>query len=86
MSARNQMHRACEGFAGPVNPGPSLHNADGCACAGEGEDAAEEASAALSRSLVPLFDAFWQGRLIPGAQIESLPFIEVIHMAILKLP
>lgn len=45
-------------------------------CAGQ-VDAPEDASAALSRSLVPLFDAFWQGRLIPGAQIESLPFIEV---------
>lgn len=29
------------------------------------------------RSKAPLFEAFWQGRLIPGARIESLPFIEV---------
>ena len=28
------------------------------------------------RSRAPLFEAFWQGRLIPGARIESLPFIE----------
>lgn len=55
---------------------------NGCVCAGELEDAAEEASAALTRSLVPLFDAFWQGRLIPGAQIESLPFIEVMFRSI----
>jgi len=31
----------------------------------------------LLRSRAPLFEAFWQGRLIPGARIESLPFIEV---------
>ena len=24
-----------------------------------------------------MFEAFWQGRLIPGARIDSLPFIEV---------
>ncbi len=45
--------------------------------AGQGDDAPEESGTALTRSLVPLFDAYWQGRLIPGAQIESLPFIEV---------
>ena len=26
-----------------------------------------------------MFEAFWQGRLIPGARIDSLPFIEVRH-------
>ena len=25
----------------------------------------------------PLMECFWQGRLIPGTRIESLPFIEV---------
>jgi hypothetical protein len=29
-----------------------------------------------ARSRAALFSAFWQGRLIPGARIESLPFIE----------
>ena len=53
--------------------------------AGQVDDAAEEGAAALTRSLVPLFDAFWQGRLIPGAQIESLPFIEVIAVQHLVL-
>ncbi len=24
-----------------------------------------------------MFEAFWQGRLIPGARIDSLPFVEV---------
>lgn len=27
----------------------------------------------------PIFEAFWQGRLIPGARIESLPFIEAVR-------
>ena len=25
----------------------------------------------------PIFETFWQGRLIPGARIDTLPFIEV---------
>lgn len=28
----------------------------------------------------PLFEAFWQGRLIPGARIESLPFVESLRL------
>jgi len=28
---------------------------------------------------LPIFEAFWQGRLIPGARIESLPFIEAVR-------
>ena len=28
-----------------------------------------------------MFEAFWQGRLIPGARVDSLPFIEVNVMA-----
>jgi hypothetical protein len=40
----------------------------------EGE--AEEAAPLWQRSRAPLFSAFWQGRLIPGARVESLPFIE----------
>ena len=27
-----------------------------------------------------MFEAFWQGRLIPGARIDSLPFIEVSYL------
>jgi structural maintenance of chromosomes flexible hinge domain-containing protein 1 len=27
----------------------------------------------------PLLEALWQGRLIPGARIESLPFIEAVR-------
>lgn len=43
----------------------------------------------LQRAKAPLFEAFWQGRLIPGARIESLPFIEAsnldLHMGTLSL-
>lgn len=28
---------------------------------------------------VPVFHAFWQGRLIPGARVDSLPFIEAVR-------
>ncbi len=27
----------------------------------------------------PIFKAFWQGRLIPGARIETLPFMEAVR-------
>jgi len=27
----------------------------------------------------PIFEAFWQGRLIPGARIETLPFMEAVR-------
>ena len=27
----------------------------------------------------PIFEAFWQGRLIPGARIDTLPFIEAVR-------
>jgi hypothetical protein len=30
-------------------------------------------------SPAPIFQAFWQGRLIPGARIESIPFIEGVR-------
>lgn len=35
------------------------------------------AGKALQQASSPMFEAFWQGRLIPGARIDSLPFIEV---------
>lgn len=28
---------------------------------------------------VPIFEAFWQGRLIPGARIDTLPFVEAVR-------
>lgn len=34
-------------------------------------------SSLLQRIKAPIFEAFWQGRLIPGSRIDSLPFIEV---------
>ncbi|PRW58303.1 Structural maintenance of chromosomes flexible hinge domain-containing 1 [Chlorella sorokiniana] len=27
----------------------------------------------------PIFEAFWQGRLIPGARIDTLPFVEAVR-------
>ena len=27
----------------------------------------------------PIFEAFWQGRLIPGARIDTLPFVESVR-------
>ena len=29
--------------------------------------------------LAPIFEAFWQGRLIPGARIDTLPFVEAVR-------
>lgn len=44
-----------------------------------GVEGEEEGDVSIwQRSSAPLFEAFWQGRLIPGARIESLPFIEVL--------
>ena len=45
-------------------------------CAGAGGSEAEDGPPLWARSRAPLLSAFWQGRLIPGARIESLPFIE----------
>lgn len=39
------------------------------------------AGKAIQQSSSPMFEAFWQGRLIPGARIDSLPFIEVCTYA-----
>lgn len=33
---------------------------------------------------VPVLDTFWQGRLIPGSRVESLPFIEAARKATAK--
>lgn len=37
--------------------------------------------AATARLLqaAPLFEAFWQGRLIPGACVPSLPFVDAVR-------
>ncbi len=35
------------------------------------------AARAFIQASCPMFEAFWQGRLIPGARIDSLPFVEV---------
>ena len=40
-----------------------------------------ERAAAMTRALEPrsLFELFWQGRLIPGTRVDSLPFIEAVR-------
>ena len=50
---------------------------DGYGSADEAD--AEDAAAAAAAARAPAFEAFWQGRLIPGARIESLPFIEAVR-------
>lgn len=45
-------------------------------CVGAGGDS-NAAARALLQASCPMFEAFWQGRLIPGARIDSLPFVEV---------
>lgn len=42
---------------------------------GDGSDG-EEGGVLLQ---APIFEAFWQGRLIPGARIDTLPFIEAVR-------
>lgn len=42
-------------------------------------DEDEEAEALGSWQLAPIFEAFWQGRLIPGARIDTLPFVEAVR-------
>ena len=37
----------------------------------------DAAARAFIQASCPMFEAFWQGRLIPGARIDSLPFVEV---------
>ncbi len=32
----------------------------------------------------PIFETFWQGRLIPGARIDTVPFIEVCQSCALR--
>ncbi len=32
-----------------------------------------------SWQMAPVFEAFWQGRLIPGARIDTLPFVEAVR-------
>lgn len=41
------------------------------------EDEDEEALG--NWQMAPIFEAFWQGRLIPGARIDTLPFVEAVR-------
>ncbi|KAL0055144.1 hypothetical protein WJX82_007626 [Trebouxia sp. C0006] len=37
------------------------------------------AARAFIQASCPMFEAFWQGRLIPGARIDSLPFVQAVR-------
>ena len=41
------------------------------------EELLEDSMFAAGPTPAPIFETFWQGRLIPGARIDTLPFIEV---------
>eukprot|EP00887_Chlorella_sp_A99_P005757 scaffold1.g5757.t1 len=46
---------------------------------GVAEDEEMDEEGALGWQTHPIFEAFWQGRLIPGARIDTLPFIEAVR-------
>ncbi|GIL94923.1 hypothetical protein Vretimale_1033 [Volvox reticuliferus] len=39
----------------------------------------QEESQVCTQGHVPMFETFWQGRLIPGSGLDSLPFIEALR-------
>ncbi|KAK9820414.1 hypothetical protein WJX72_010046 [[Myrmecia] bisecta] len=46
----------------------------------DGDGSGDETDTSMwQRSKSPLFEAFWMGRLIPGARVDSLPFIEAVR-------
>jgi hypothetical protein len=51
----------------------------GVAGASGGLEEEEEEEGAGAWQVAPIFEAFWQGRLIPGARIDTLPFIESVR-------
>lgn len=68
-----QMPRATQ-YPGDAGAG-GLGGGEGGAAGAASDD--EDGSMQAWRA--PIFEAFWQGRLIPGARIETLPFIEAIR-------
>ena len=42
-------------------------------------DDEDEDESSANWQTFPIFEAFWQGRLIPGARIDTLPFIEAVR-------
>lgn len=46
---------------------------------GSKDGASDEEDTDVVNWRTPIFEAFWQGRLIPGARIDSLPFIESVR-------
>lgn len=64
-----------QGAAGGTQFGARTAAPPGGADAGDASDE-EDAAPPLA---APLFEAFWQGRLIPGARVDTLPFIEAVR-------
>lgn len=43
-----------------------------------GEDSGADTPGAAAMTSVPLFEAFWQGRLIPETRVHSVPFVRKV--------
>ncbi|GBF97420.1 hypothetical protein Rsub_09586 [Raphidocelis subcapitata] len=62
--------------------GGGTQRGGGAAGSGKLVSAEQEMQDAVTARLLqasPLFEAFWQGRLIPGACVQSLPFIDAVR-------
>jgi hypothetical protein len=46
---------------------------------GANPDASAAAAAAAAVGAAPIFEAFWQGRLIPGACVDTVPVLEAVR-------
>ena len=55
------------------------HNGSGSNHSGNPDDLSDDEDAGLAAWRAPLFKAFWQGRLIPSAHVDTLPFVEAIR-------
>lgn len=70
--------RATQMPAGKATQRPARATQGGGGCAA-GMDDDEDEEAAGGWQSAPIFEAFWQGRLIPGARIDTLPFVESVR-------
>lgn len=70
-----RMTQALPRGGGTQLPGGAAAAAGGAA--GVDDDVDEDAQAEWQTA--PVFEAFWQGRLIPGARIDTLPFLEAVR-------
>lgn len=59
--------------------GPQHGNGSGSNHSGNPDDLSDDEGAGMVTWHAPLFKAFWQGRLIPSAHVDTLPFVEAIR-------